>query len=249
MVRLKLSLTTVIAAVAFFLVSVVHAKDEQMLALANASGCFICHKIAPEANPDDLPLAPSYQEIALRYRGENDVFSPLLDRVLHGTVYRDQAWSGKVGMWFMPPNVNVTREDASSLLHWILKLDIDPEVAERLMYHDRMLALSTVSGCTICHRVDPVKEMRVIPLAPSFKEVAAHYRDRPDSKDRLLESVLEGTQGNQKVWQNVNMQFMPPNVALKKDEAAELVNWILSLDTKGVAIPMEPPKGVRSSSQ
>ncbi|MEW8192398.1 MAG: hypothetical protein AB2793_01700, partial [Candidatus Thiodiazotropha sp.] len=154
-----------------------------------------------------------------------------------------------IGMRFMPPNVNVTREDASSLVHWILKLDINPEVAERLMHHDRMLTLSTVSGCTICHRIDPVKELRVIPLAPSFREVAAHYQDRPGSKDRLLESVLQGTQGNQKVWQNVNMQYMPPNVALKQEDGVRLVDWILSLDIKGVPRHMEPPAGMRSSSQ
>jgi cytochrome c551/c552 len=62
-----------------------------------------------------------------------------------------------------------------------------------------MLALATVSGCAICHRIDPVKESRVIPLALSFKEVAVHYQDRSSSKDRLLESILLGAQGNQKI--------------------------------------------------
>jgi cytochrome c551/c552 len=247
MVRLKLSLTGMIAAVVVFLVPVADAKDQQMLALANASGCFICHKIAPETNGDELPLAPSYQEIALRYRDDKKAFKRLLDRVLHGTVYQEQSWSGKVGMRFMPPNVNVSREDASALVHWILGLDIDPALAQRLLHHDRMLALTRVSGCTICHRIDPVKETRVIPLAPSFREVAAHYRDRSGSKGKLLESVLQGTQGNQKVWQNVNMQFMPPNVALRKEDAVELVDWILSLDTKGVPVQMEQPAGMRSS--
>ncbi len=247
MVRLKLSLTGMFAAVVVFLVPVAHAKDQKMLALANASGCFICHRIAPQNHSDELPLAPSYQEIALRYKGEKGAFSRLLDRVLHGTVYRDQAWGGKVGMRFMPPNVNVSREDASALVHWILELDIDPAVAQRLMHHDRMLALARVSGCTICHRIDPIQETRVVPLAPSFREVAAHYRDIPQSKDRLLESVLQGTRGNQKVWQNVNMQFMPPNVALRRDDGFELVDWILSLDTKGVPDLRRQPAGMRSS--
>ncbi|MES9992774.1 MAG: c-type cytochrome [Candidatus Thiodiazotropha sp.] len=249
MARLKLSLTRVFAAVAIFLFSAAEAKDQQMLALANASGCFICHKIAPDPNSDDLPLAPSYQEIALRYNSEKSAFSRLLDRVLHGTVYQDQAWSGKVGMRFMPPNVNVSRQNAAALVHWILELEIDPELANKLAQHDRMLTLSTVSGCTICHRIEPVKESRVIPLAPSFREVAAHYKERPESRDRLLESILQGTQGNQKVWENVNMQFMPPNVALKREDAVELVNWIMSLDTKGVPVRVDPPSGLRSSSK
>ncbi|PUB81821.1 MAG: hypothetical protein DBP00_18460 [gamma proteobacterium symbiont of Ctena orbiculata] len=249
MVRLKSTFTSIIAAVAILLIPAAVAKDQQMLALANASGCFICHKVAPDSKSDDLPLAPSYQEIALRYKDDSSAFTRLLDRVLHGTVYQDQAWGGEIGMRFMPPNVNISREDASALVHWILELEIDPVLAEKLILHDRMLALSTVSGCSICHRIDPVKESRVIPLAPSFREVAAHYKDRPESRERLLESILQGTQGNQKVWQNVNMQFMPPNVALKSEDAVELVNWIMSLDTKGVPVRMDPPAGVRSSSK
>ncbi|MBT3044720.1 MAG: hypothetical protein ABW134_17190 [Candidatus Thiodiazotropha endolucinida] len=249
MARLKFSLATLFAVVVIFPLSAAHAKDQQMLALANASGCFICHKIAPDAASDELPLAPSYQEIALRYRGDKDAFSRLLDRVLHGTVYQDQVWEGEIGMRFMPPNVNVSREDASSLVHWILKLDIDPQMATRLMHHDRMLTLSTVSGCTICHRMDPVNVSRVIPLAPSFREVAAHYQDRPGNKDRLLESILQGTQGNQKIWQNVNMLYMPPNVALKREDGVKLIEWILSLDTKGVPRQIEPPAGMGSSRQ
>ncbi|MEW8506404.1 MAG: c-type cytochrome [Candidatus Thiodiazotropha sp.] len=249
MVRLKLSLTGIFAVVAIFLVPASEAKDQQMLALANTSGCFICHKVTPDTSREGLPLAPSYQEIALRYKEDGTAFNRLLDRVLHGTVYQDQAWSGEIGMRFMPPNVNVSRENASALVHWILELEIDPVLAEKLAQHDRMLTLSTVSGCTICHRIDPVKESRVIPLAPSFREIAAHYKDRSDSMDRLLESIIQGTQGNQKVWENVNMQFMPPNVALKREDAAELVNWIMSLDITGVPMPVDPPAGIRSSAK
>ncbi|MCU7861133.1 MAG: hypothetical protein KZQ86_15180 [Candidatus Thiodiazotropha sp. (ex Lucinoma kastoroae)] len=242
MARLKLSLSGIITAVLILVASVSHAKDEAMLVLANASGCFICHLVAP-VSTDDLPLAPSYQEIAIRYKKDTDAFNRLLDRVMHGTVYQDQAWSGKVGMRFMPPNVNISRDTAAALVNWILDLDIDPALAKRLLHHDRMLTLSTVSGCTICHRMDPVTELRVVPLAPSFREIAARYENRANSPHKLLDSVENGTQGNQKVWHNVNMQFMPPNVALKKEDATDLVHWILSLDTKGIPAYDEPPAG------
>ena len=54
-------------------------------------------------------------------------------------------------------------------------MDVDPAEVERLSRDDRMMTMATVSGCVICHRVDPVKDRRLIPLAPSFREIAARY--------------------------------------------------------------------------
>ena len=60
----------------------------------------------------------------------------------------------------MPPNVNVSRHDAASLVDWILKMDVDPATVERLSRDDRMMTTATLSGCVICHRVDPVEDRR-----------------------------------------------------------------------------------------
>ena len=98
----------------------VAAENSAMLELANARGCFICHAVVPDEKREGLPLGPSYDEVALRYRGDEKAFDRILDRVIHGTAYRQQAWEGKVAMRFMPPNVNLTRDEAAALTDWIL---------------------------------------------------------------------------------------------------------------------------------
>ena len=240
MTRQKLILTGIVTIALIAVMPVCQAEDKEMLVLANASGCFICHQVAPDTT-NELPLGPSYQEIAFRYKGDPDAFDRLLDRVMHGTAYREQAWSGKVGMRFMPPNVNLSRDTAAALVHWIMGLDVDPALAEKLTKHDRMLTLSAVSGCNICHLMNPVTETRVVPLAPSYREIAALYKGKANARKKLLNSVEKGTLNKRKTWKNVNMLFMPPNVALKKENAEELVSWILSLDTTGIRdLPVVP---------
>jgi cytochrome c551/c552 len=45
-----------------------------------------------------------------------------------------------------------------------------------------------------------------------------------------------------KVWDNVNMLFMPPSVNVKKEDAENLADWILNLDTQGIQKRPTPPK-------
>lgn len=209
------------------------AEDEQMLDLANTRGCFICHRVVAESGAEK-PLGPAYQEVAVRYQGDAKAFDKLLDRVIHGTAYRDQQWQGKVAMRFMPPNVNVSRDEAAALVRWILNLEVDEATAARLTHHDNMLRLASLSGCNICHRVEPVTEKRVVPLAPSFREIAGRYQESKGAQEDLVDSVLRGTQGGTKMWNNVNMRFMPPNVNVRETDAEALVAWILSLDTRSL---------------
>jgi hypothetical protein len=46
--------------------------------------------------------------------------------------------------------------------------------------------------------------------------------------------VLHGTMNGPKVWTDVNMRFMPPNVNVRPADARKLVSWILSLDTSSL---------------
>lgn len=241
--RIRTYLQSLVITLALLIASNTAAEDTAMLELANARGCFICHSIVTDPWKEGLPLAPSYQKVALRYKGDTKAFDRLLDRVLHGTSYREQAWEGKVAMRFMPPNVNVSRWEGAALVNWILALKISPEDAERLTHHDNMMALSTYNGCAICHRVDPINERRVVPLAPSYREIALHYKGKSHAQQRLVDAVLEGTLGDGvKTWENVNMRFMPPSVNVKPKDAERLVSWILGLDTKGVRLPPKPPQ-------
>ena len=220
------------------------AEDRAILELAAYSGCFICHQV--KADPEiGTSLAPAYLDIAARYNGDETAFDRLLDRVMHGTIYREQVWEGKTSMRFMPPNVNVSRHDAATLVDWILKMDVDPATVERLSRDDRMMTTATVSGCVICHRVDPVEDRRLIPLAPSFREIAARYKGDVANQARLVESVVIGTMGQPKRWPNVNMQFMPPNIATRKEDIEAMVAWILAMDTTGVEDRVTPQTAVR----
>ena len=92
-----------------------------------------------------------------------------------------------------------------------------------------MLGLATTSGCFACHRLAPAGDSRLMPLAPALLDIAARYRDDPEAADKLLRSIRQGTRGQDKKWDNANMQFMPPNLALAPEKARELVDWILQL--------------------
>ena len=227
------NLTTGIALIAVLGSPGAGAEDQKMLEMATTKGCFICHSIAPTAGAVQ-PLAPAYQEVAARYRDDPKAHNFLVDRVLHGTAYREQSWGGAVNMRFMPPNVNVSHEEADVLVDWILHLK--PAADDRLVKYEQGLTLATTSGCTICHNMNPLGKVRAIPLAPSFREIAAYYDGKPGAREHLRDSVKGGTLNKPKVWQNINMRFMPPNVNVRKEDVATLVDWVLSLDHSGVKV-------------
>lgn len=205
--------------------------ENSALELAAARGCFICHSVV-KRDDHTTPLAPSYTEIADRYRDRKDSASYLINRVLHGTVYSEQNWKGRVSMRFMPPNVNVSRLEAGELVHWVLHLPVDKATHARLQRHEKMLILSTTSGCMACHRMDPSPDSRLMPLAPAFRDIAKRYAGKPGAEHKLMRSIKGGTRAADKVWQDTNMQFMPPNVALSDEHARQLAEWILSLNFK-----------------
>jgi cytochrome c len=75
--------------------------------------------------------------------------------------------------------------------------------------------LATKSGCTACHAVD--KKV----VGPSFKEVAAKYRNDKDAQSKLEDKVKKGGVG---VWGQVPM---PPNSHVPDKDVATLVKWVL----------------------
>ncbi len=78
-------------------------------------------------------------------------------------------------------------------------------------------ALAKAKNCLACHTVD--KKV----VGPSYKDVAKKYAGQKDAEAMLAEKVIKGGKGN---WGQVPM---PPNAAVKPDEASKLVKWILSL--------------------
>jgi cytochrome c len=77
-------------------------------ALAKEKGCMACHRL------DAKMVGPAYREVARKY-SDKDV-DMLVDKVLNGS---DGVW----GPVMMTPNkATVSREDATTLVKWILTL-------------------------------------------------------------------------------------------------------------------------------
>jgi cytochrome c len=73
------------------------------------------------------------------------------------------------------------------------------------------------SGCTACHAID--KKV----VGPSYKEVAAKYRNDKGAAAMLAEKIKKGGQG---VWGPVPM---PPNAGVSDADIKTLVAYILAL--------------------
>jgi cytochrome c len=77
--------------------------------------------------------------------------------------------------------------------------------------------IATKAGCAVCHMVD-----RKL-IGPSFKEIAAKYRGKPDALAYLTERVRKGGKGS---WGPLPM--VPTNAAKISDADLQAVlTWIL----------------------
>lgn len=114
-------------AVAFLLVArSVCAADPapaDMERLATDKGCYLCHRAEPSKAREGalLPYAPSWTEIARKYRGQAAAEDRLTVIVLGGSDPNDRHWRGKVSDSQMPPNVpEIDESQARRLARWIL---------------------------------------------------------------------------------------------------------------------------------
>lgn len=88
-------------------------------------------------------------------------------------------------------------------------------------------ALAKAKGCVACHTVE--KKL----IGPTYREVAKKYAGQKDAEAKLVETIIKGTPAPAGVgWKQAgaaSLPFMPPNAAVKPNEAARLARWILSL--------------------
>ncbi len=94
-----------VAASAFLLAGVVQADAD----LAKNSGCLNCH------NVDTKLVGPSLKDIAGKYASQADASAYLADKIIKGS-------NGVWGPIPMPPNANVSPENAKVLADFILTL-------------------------------------------------------------------------------------------------------------------------------
>ena len=76
-------------------------------------------------------------------------------------------------------------------------------------------AVAQKSGCMACHAVD--KKI----VGPSYKDVAAKYKDDPKAVEFLSGKIKNGGSG---VWGQVPM---PANAAVSDEDTKMIVEWIL----------------------
>ncbi len=78
------------------------------------------------------------------------------------------------------------------------------------------------SDCKSCHQPDGPS------VGPSYRQVALKYKDQPHAVDRLADKVIRGGGG---VWTQKFTMVAHPQLSPKA--AAQMVNYILSLDAEG----------------
>lgn len=77
--------------------------------------------------------------------------------------------------------------------------------------------LMAQSDCKTCHK----EEMKVV--GPALKDIAGKYPNTPENVNKLADKVIKGGSGN---WGEVAML---PHPQISKDDAKEMVSYILSL--------------------
>jgi len=75
--------------------------------LARDRGCLSCHAVQTKV------VGPAYKDVAAKYAGQPDAEDRLVQKVLKGG-------GGNWGFIPMPPNTNVSDEEARTLVRWIL---------------------------------------------------------------------------------------------------------------------------------
>ena len=93
-------------------------SDRGGAALAADRGCSTCHSARAVPLGHSMPVAPSWQEIAERYRREAGAEQALVAAVVGGTAERH--WKGSPFVTMLPHEKWVTEDEARELVRWIL---------------------------------------------------------------------------------------------------------------------------------
>lgn len=97
------------------------AQAERMGKLAGERGCTVCHRGPPAARDAEeaLPLAPSWGEIAKRFRNRSGA-EERLTRTVMGGADNQRHWKDRLEFNRMEANPKLTRSEARALVRWIL---------------------------------------------------------------------------------------------------------------------------------
>ncbi|WP_119153147.1 c-type cytochrome [Caldimonas tepidiphila] len=98
---------------------------------------------------------------------------------------------------------------------------------------DQMVKLAATSGCTACHGIETGRPGPggAKPIGPAWRDVSVKYRGDANALAALTETVMRGSSPYESHWKGeVSGLSMPPNaVAIRREDAQQLVQWILGL--------------------
>ena len=78
-------------------------------ALAKSKNCMACHAV------DKKVVGPAYKDVGAKYAGQAGAADKLADHIIKGS-------SGVWGPVPMPPNAQVSADEAKKLANWVLSL-------------------------------------------------------------------------------------------------------------------------------
>lgn len=90
-----------------------HPDYKQGFELVGKSDCFGCHSVSSRIN------GPSYKEVAERYAGRPEAVDSLATKIITGG-------AGNWGEIAMTPHPNLSKEDATAMVKYILLLNNQP---------------------------------------------------------------------------------------------------------------------------
>lgn len=183
------------------------SRDE-MLTLAQGSGCFACHSL------DEKVVGPSWRDIALRYTDDGNARPALIDKVKNGG---DGNWSDVTQGVAMPPYApRVSDKHVAQLVDFILSLGAAAPAAQ-------MPPLARHSGCTACHAID------ITLVGPAWRDIARRYKGDPAAVEYFVQKIKEGGQGKwTEVTQGASMPPYSPRVS--DSDIRALAELIVSLE-------------------
>lgn len=97
------------------------------------------------------------------------------------------------------------------------KTEEKKEAGSTEIANQKGLELIGANDCMTCHKLNEKN------IGPAYSDVAAKYENTQATVDTLVEKVIKGGQGN---WGTVPMT---PHPALSKEDATEMVKYILGL--------------------
>jgi cytochrome c len=77
--------------------------------LAKSKNCMACHSV------DNKVVGPAFKDVAAKYAGQKGADDKLAEKIMKGS-------SGVWGQIPMPPNTNVSQQEAHTLAKWVLSL-------------------------------------------------------------------------------------------------------------------------------